>query len=406
MTNGARGRMATSQTGRMPDIQSLLADERPRLMHLCARLTGDGAAAEDLAQETLVEAWRHAHKLRNPDARRAWLTGIARNVCRRWARRQRRAAFPLTGPDVVGEGAGGDRLAEPVDDFDLEVELERRELATLLDRALALLPAETRAVLIARYLEDAPQAAVAARLGVSEGAVAVRLHRGKLALRRVLTTELREDATAYGLAARDDDGWRETRLWCSRCGGRRLGRFDTATGELALRCPSCYPTLAYIPDHIDPAGMGLPGLFRGLKGFKAALNRFAVWQHAYFQPALPARTAPCTNCGRPIVVRLGLPADLWVPPPVRQEHWLHLRCDRCQVTLSQGLLGLVLALPAGRRFARAYPRHRLLPERAIEVAGRAAIVTRLASLDGSARLDVVSARDTFEPLAVHSAPGG
>ena len=60
--------------------------ERQRLVRLCAHITGDFATAEDLAQETLLEAHRHSGKLRNPAARQAWLSGIARNVCRRWAR--------------------------------------------------------------------------------------------------------------------------------------------------------------------------------------------------------------------------------------------------------------------------------------------------------------------------------
>ena len=34
-------------------------DERTRLVQLCARIVGDREAAEDLAQETLLEAWRH-----------------------------------------------------------------------------------------------------------------------------------------------------------------------------------------------------------------------------------------------------------------------------------------------------------------------------------------------------------
>lgn len=63
-----------------------LAAERPRLVRLCTRITGDPGSAEDLAQETLIEAWRHADGLRDPSAVQAWLTGIARNVCRRWAR--------------------------------------------------------------------------------------------------------------------------------------------------------------------------------------------------------------------------------------------------------------------------------------------------------------------------------
>ncbi len=57
------------------------AAERARLVRLCAYLTGDAQAAEDLAQETLVEAWRHAHKLHDPHGREPWLRAIARNVC-------------------------------------------------------------------------------------------------------------------------------------------------------------------------------------------------------------------------------------------------------------------------------------------------------------------------------------
>ncbi|MBI3971765.1 MAG: sigma-70 family RNA polymerase sigma factor [Chloroflexi bacterium] len=66
----------------------------------------------------------------------------------------------------------------------MELELERAELADLLDRAMALLPPETRLVLVERLIEQIPQAEVALRLGLSEGAVEARLHRGKLALRR------------------------------------------------------------------------------------------------------------------------------------------------------------------------------------------------------------------------------
>jgi hypothetical protein len=63
---------------------------------------------------------------------------------------------------------------------------------------------------------------VALALGLSEGAVEARLHRGKLALRRLLTTELREDAAAYGLVAPERGAWQATRIWCLVCGQRRL----------------------------------------------------------------------------------------------------------------------------------------------------------------------------------------
>jgi RNA polymerase sigma-70 factor (ECF subfamily) len=83
--------------------------ERARLVHLCAYLTGNNDAAEDLAQETLVEAWRHAHKLHDPSGRDRWLAAIARNVCRRWLRARgrelaRHAYEPLGCPR---SGSGG-----------------------------------------------------------------------------------------------------------------------------------------------------------------------------------------------------------------------------------------------------------------------------------------------------------
>ncbi len=46
-----------------------------------------------------------------------------------------------------------------------------------------------------------------------------------------------------------------------------------------------------------------------------------------------------------------------------------------------------------------------LPEREIEVDGRAAIVTCFQSVTGQSRLDVVSARDTFELIAVYGGSG-
>ena len=73
-----------------PDVGALLAAARPGVVRLCARLSGSPESAEDLAQETLVEAWRHADRLRDAAGVAPWLGAIARNVCLRWARRRGR----------------------------------------------------------------------------------------------------------------------------------------------------------------------------------------------------------------------------------------------------------------------------------------------------------------------------
>ena len=46
--------------------ETTLSSERSRLVRLCTQLTGSSEAAEDLAQETLYEAWHHRDQLHDP----------------------------------------------------------------------------------------------------------------------------------------------------------------------------------------------------------------------------------------------------------------------------------------------------------------------------------------------------
>jgi RNA polymerase sigma factor (sigma-70 family) len=150
-------------TDRADSVQAEAMLERARLVRLCTRLTGNIDVAEDLVQETLLEAWRNSYKLHDPEGRGRWLSAIARNVCRRWAHEQGRALPRLARLDESGD-CGDNNDEQPTDDFDLEVELERHELAELLDRALGLLPAATRQALVARNVHASPHAEIAARM--------------------------------------------------------------------------------------------------------------------------------------------------------------------------------------------------------------------------------------------------
>src|SRR5690348_15098477 len=118
-------------------------EERMGLLRLCLNVTGNRDAAEDLVQETLLEAWLHEQALRDATKRTQWLAGIARNVCLRWLRGHGRDAAHLVefqaGRDT-SENLPADLENMLADDVDIEVELERKELVELLDRALALLP--------------------------------------------------------------------------------------------------------------------------------------------------------------------------------------------------------------------------------------------------------------------------
>src|SRR3954452_18374559 len=254
--------LASTYTNQSTGLEAVFPYERERLVRLCARLTGDRDAAEDLAQETLIEAWRNAHKLYDPAGYPQWLSAIARNVSLRWARTQgRERAHQIEPPQ--GDSPTTTNPTETIADaFDLEVELERSELATLLDRALGLLPPATRALLLARFIQEASITEMAEQLQMTEGAVTMRIQRGKLQLRRVLETAFRDDVASYGLATLGMGAFEETRLWCPICGQERLqGCFEAGSRTLTLKCMVCAPD----PDlHIVHGGNTT--LFEGIRG--------------------------------------------------------------------------------------------------------------------------------------------
>jgi RNA polymerase sigma-70 factor (ECF subfamily) len=379
-----------------------MLSERARLVRLCAHLSGSPDAAEDLAQETLLEAWRNAHKLYDDRGVSHWLNAIARVVCMRWARSAGRELSYLA-PRHGEPEAPADACESLPAPLDLEVELERDELAELLDRALGLLPPDTREVLVRRFVQDSPHAEIAARMGCSEGAVKLRLHRGKLALQKLLTTQLAEEAASHGIvdpvAA---GGWEETRIWCMACGRRRLvGRFDRAGGQLTLRCPTCNPNYLREPS-TNMAHLNSPEVLAGVRGYRAGLTRIMDYAYSVYAPALESRVVSCPSCGRHIPLRMGVPE--YVPRPLWTEWGMHFRCEACGDLSDICLAGLVFWMPEGRRFWRRHPRVRLLPERQVEVGGQPAIVTSFESVGGGARFDAVCARDTFRVLATHGAP--
>ncbi|BCL79069.1 RNA polymerase sigma factor [Ktedonobacteria bacterium brp13] len=287
-----------------------------------------------------------------------------------------------------------------VDEFDLEVELERKELVELLERAMTLLPEETRTVLIKRDVEDSPLSQVAAQLGTTTSAVAMRLQRGKLALKRRLTTTLQQELALYALQASTSDVWEETPLWCSLCGQHRLrGKRNPGEGKLLLKCPVCD---VWSVNH-------LPAL-QGVKGYKPLYTRLAAWCNDYYQTALNNGRVPCTKCGRMLPVNFCFVEEIppwawqkeWVPSWYRetQDRLVSITCPACHSACNTPLDSLALTLPEGRSFLQGYPRVRTLPSQHVEAQGREAIITRFESITANATFTVVFDADTYRVLGI------
>lgn len=124
--------------------------------------------AEDIAQDSVMRAWRKRETLRNGAARKSWLATIVRNEALRELARKRPA--PTDTLDAW-QGSDDERVLATVERADLHAALERLNKR---DRQLVRL----------RYDEDLTQEAIAHRLGIPLGTVKVRLHRVRAKLRR------------------------------------------------------------------------------------------------------------------------------------------------------------------------------------------------------------------------------
>lgn len=370
--------------------------ERIRLIAICTRLTGNSMAAEDLAQETLYEAWRHRERLYDLSGVSAWLAAIARNICLRWRTQH---AHDSAHQRLAGMPDEADALADPLD---LEAIIERAETRQLLERALALLPTTARQALVEHCLLDVPYAAIAAQRGLAEATVKMQVHRGKLRLRHLLTTTFAAEVAACGLVDQSSAGeWQPTLLWCPRCGQRHLeGQWNFAVGTLRLRCRDCLGTtggyMAY-----DAA----PDLFHGVTSLKAGFNRVMRWVNAFYLPAIEQGGVSCA-CGRFLPLALCLPEAMpsvyqdLAPERYRQIRGLHLHCPACVGTSTMQLTNLALYLPEAWHFWSEHGRIRTLPEQEIAFQGRPALQLAFQPVIGAAQLDIIVARESYAILDV------
>jgi RNA polymerase sigma-70 factor (ECF subfamily) len=370
-------------------LAALLPGEQARLLRLCTAITGDPVAAEDLVQQTFIEAWLQAHKIYDWQGYQFWLSAIARHICQRWLRQQGRESYLSPLASVSDEPIIGE--------YDLEVELERSELVELLDRALALLPTDVRDVLLERYVAESSYAETAANLGISEALVGVRLHRGKLALQRLLISDFGEEAAVYGLVDPNDDGWRETRIWCPFCGQRKLIIYlDRNSGDCMYRCPACKGGHEMQICHTN-----VSELIGRVNSPKAILSRQIVMLNQHYRQALSDGDSAiyCPVCDQTAQIHLEL--DESYLSHFEHRRGVYIVCPYCGLNSIAHLQHLVLDLPITQRFWRAYPRMHLLPTREVEVDGRPALLTTYASITHAAQLDVISAVATLDVLVTH-----
>ena len=142
------------------------------------RLVGDRHEAEDVAQEAYLRMFRGLPGFRGDARFETWLYRIVANTAMTHLRRRRRFGELLTEPGDEPERVPADvRFADQAADRD--------ELI----RALAALPLSLRSVVVLKDVYGLSCREIGGELGISEGAVKVRLHRARRRLMDHLSGE-------------------------------------------------------------------------------------------------------------------------------------------------------------------------------------------------------------------------
>ena len=141
------------------------------------RLTGDDEEARDLAQDVLIRLHKGLRRYKAGNFE-GWLYRTTVNAFRDRLRKRKRLREDAL-PDEPPPLPSGERVEE---------EIEKRELHDVVQEALVKLPPEYREAVVLRDLEGRSYEEIAAILDVPAGTVRSRIHRGREALRQILSS--------------------------------------------------------------------------------------------------------------------------------------------------------------------------------------------------------------------------
>jgi RNA polymerase sigma-70 factor (ECF subfamily) len=159
-----------SRQGDHEAFEALVKSHQDMIHALTYRMTGSLDDAEDLAQETFIQAFRQLNGFRGESKFSSWLYRIGINLCLNWqkGRERRRRAHEEYGRNLEVTGSPDGRRAQQIQE------------------ALMQLKPKQRAAIVLTTYDGLNHAEAAAALGCSETTVSWRIFAGKAKLKKLL----------------------------------------------------------------------------------------------------------------------------------------------------------------------------------------------------------------------------
>ncbi len=173
-------RLITKLKGQLPGaMQELVDSYGDRLLRSAFLLCGNETDAQDIVQDTFIQAIRSAHRFQGRSTIYTWLHGILLNLTRHYHRDRKRIVYD---DELVG------REVSPPDESPAQLDAGTASSALL--EALRQLSAAHREIIVLRYYENLKIHEIAGHLGISKGTVKSRLHYAIAEMQKLLPGEL------------------------------------------------------------------------------------------------------------------------------------------------------------------------------------------------------------------------
>jgi RNA polymerase sigma-70 factor, ECF subfamily len=158
--------------GNRDEFKTLISRYSDPLYRHALCMTGSPDVAEDILQLSFIKAYQHLAEVRGRFD--TWVFRIVANGCKDWLKNIRRSHLSYDEDDQPSSFSTPDE------------ELDRTELRTDLDRALATLPGSLREAFVMKHVEGRSYEEMADLLGTTVGALKMRVHRAREALQALL----------------------------------------------------------------------------------------------------------------------------------------------------------------------------------------------------------------------------
>jgi RNA polymerase sigma-70 factor (ECF subfamily) len=202
------------------------------------KVCGHPEDAEDNMQEVLYRSLKHLAKIQNPQALAVWLYTVTRNRC--WRMRRKSANAPkqtLSLDELMPDEAELGRLLKDAAEGP-EGNVLQSEQNHLLHQAILRIPPTLRIVLVLHDMEELTTEQVAQILDLQQGTVRIRLHRGRLAVRKQMSEIL--SATAEPPSHNGSKG-------------KRTKRAGSKGGKRPAECRDLFANLSeYLDGRVEP----------------------------------------------------------------------------------------------------------------------------------------------------------